>query len=1786
MKDKVLILPIDSQTFQIENYSIEDVSLIATSSLDTEFSKETDYVEYYLFDENKNRIAPETTEALLAYTVRDGHVLLDPKQDLQREGFDEGTYFATYKFYRKHLSSDIDSKYYIEQISSDRTEIRLNSNIISNSKIEKSTKEFINYRETQEHFVDFYINFGDDNLAIANNIKLDVINEDNFSVIIKLYEPLPNNIQEKSQCWVVELVSSPQSYQVQFPISIFEPNDFEFLAGPNLDLQIKEETGIASKEHSLETLLNSNITGSNNQIQSLLNDKGLKININYEDFNNYTKFSSAKTRLENFYYKVGLIENFNNQISSLTSSIVSNSNLTSEFSSSKENFKSQIKNIINNFDSYEQFLYFSSGSNYTYPKSNITKPYTLQSTGSEEVKLWLGSANPNDPYYGGIALQAHNYDQNNQDYLYWSIPEYLRDDPNNAQYSLFIDMMGQHFDNIWVYTKDIVNKFNADNRLDYGISKDLVADAIKDFGIKLYSNNFNTNDLYEAFLGITSDGIQFPNTGSELINTQISASNDIIPLDDTNKRLYKRIYHNIPYLLKTKGTIAGLRALITSYGIPDTILRINEFGGKNKVNKQDWDYKQNIFNYALELDGTNYFSSSFLPNNDFSSEKPSTIQLRFKAPGIPDNHVSQSLFGLRNSGSLLLIEYTGSSNTSGSYSGSIADPYNEFGNIKFIPNIEFPNVSASVYLPIFDGDWWSVMTTVNSTASLYVSNNNENKLKYTGSDHLTTFSTASYEISNKIQIPHPENITIGSDVYLPFSGSIQEIRYYSSSISESAFQDFVLNPYSYKGNSFTTPNDLIFRADLGTLSNTSSRESIHPKVTGSWVSTSSFSSDSLFYISSGSFLPNKEFIHLNQSPQGIKNKINDRIEIFNNTIPTGDTLSSKRSLQQYSHVTQSTTPDADYLEVAFSPSDQINDDIVAELGHFNIGDYIGDPRHISESRTNYPDLDSLRDQYFLKYTKSYNVRDFIRLIKYFDNSLFKMIKDFTPARTNLSSGVIVKQHSLERNVYSSRPVSHEDQTYSGSVKSYVRNYSTGSGETGTYETVSGSTIQVFRGGTGGVFERFNGLEFAPSESYNVGPNNRFGITQSWFDVYKTTGSNNQLYVRDDQREFYNGEFSQSAYVKMQRGVNFKNDDPCYPYLNWENVPELLYRLEYFSGSDSQFSIVQFTPPPPVVLNAYFVSHPETQGTTTRVTPDGSGSCQLTSSNFIYTNVSNITNITFGTTFFSDVAGTLPWTGSDKNYGIREINRIYNTLNTSGSNYFNNLYQLGTTNPFTGSKFTGSYSNSDITYTGVSTYGGIQSGTNATFDVTTNSGSITSININNVGSGYEIGDTFLFTTDILGGSRLTTNSLILNVDNTIGGIANHQNEYTTGSYAITASSTTSTTATNIEWELTFSETLLSPEGKGKLTNLIATNVGEGVKIGDTFTWSSDELNEYLINLYGAPLKSDGDFFNDISQTPGGTVAGTYNVNLTGDGNEVAAQASITLDPDTNLAGVTLTTLGSGYQIGDTITIPSGSLGATAGGGSDLVFVLTAATVDLAATSNGVGDYVLTITIPTINSNSNQVDIETVELQIDESNFNYELEDNNNHTSVEINDSGVVTDIFGCKFNRYFKLREYEASFNDFVYAGFNSAYIIGNYVTLNEVLGCYEIVGTIQNELPAIELENTYTINSSCTPSTTLENAVYLRYSSTSTTACTSNAQVTIYIDGLYFSTSTKLYTSTIGITDNYAESGYYSDGVFRRYWNSSTGQLGYAVSCTSTYDPNSFLDELDVNLSDPNMAND
>ena len=1148
-EQNIIINQVDPTTFEFQQYTEQDNILISSSRLDTSFNPNTDYIEYYAYDESQKLLYPisgsgERVAIVTDFNVINGDTILYPSRNLEDIGYDYGSFFSTYNFYRKLLSSDVDNNYYISEISSDRTEVRLKSNVIPADLIVTSSNAFIQNRELADYFVDFLLNFGDDQQVIANNIKLDTTTEIEPSVLIKLYEPLPSQFDLKTTLWVVEEISAPQAYNVVFPEMIFVPDDFQFIKGPNYSIQVTQESGEAGTDFSYETLVGTDLTSSFNQLSNLLARKEVNISVDYNDYENFVYFSSAHTRLENFYYKVGLIQSSSNSIDALPVD-------SPTYSSSKSELTTQINYIIKNFDGYEYFLYFNSGSAQSYPKMTSEPPYILYPVGSQEALNWIGSSDPDSQYYGGQALIASEYDDNNPNWLYNAIPEYLQSDANNAQYELFVDMVAQQYDNTWLYTKNLTTRFDADNRLDYGISRDLVADAIRDFGVKLYSNNFNTNDLYVAFLGLTPSGSAFPYpnmtgsypvpSGYDYVTTQITASNAIIPQDNINKRLYKRIYHSLPYLLKTKGTIAGLRALITAYGVPDTILRINEFGSKDRKNDKDWDHQQNQFNYALHLDGNSYISSSFVINHDFDhnngDDTPRAIQFRFKTPGIPTSSAYYNVWVGDATNAFITLEYTGSGMSSGSYSGSVPSESNAYGTLKFFPDgLNNTAATASVSLPFFDGGWWSVMAVVDfdfsDSSSLYAANRIGNQIGFSGSDSLVV-NWQYWTATQTSFFPSASNLQLFGRSYQPLTGALQEVRYWDIPLSESLFYDYVMNPYSTEGNyTNATPEDLIFRADLGTELNTGSRTSIHPKVTGSWSPTSSFQgNDSSFYLT-GSFIPNTESIYLNQVPGGIKNEITDKIQIVPNIMPEGSTLSPYRSLQQAVYPSGS-DPSINYLEVSFSPTDQINYDITSQVGYFTLGDYIGDPRQISESGYSYPPLDKLRDQYFEKYIASYDLVDFVRLIKFFDNSLFKMIEDFTPARTSLSSGVVIKQNLLERNrqrpaqvssavtmstyftgspsdPYSTVvPLVQKDQVLTGLVKPFPRDYNTGSSDYPQYATIGGSSLYVFDGGTGGVFEPFNNIDNAPISTSvdNICiPQYFYSSSNNLFAAEVTTGS--------------------------------------------------------------------------------------------------------------------------------------------------------------------------------------------------------------------------------------------------------------------------------------------------------------------------------------------------------------------------------------------------------------------------------------------------------------------------------------------------------------------------------------------------------------------------------------------------------------------------------------------------------------------------------------------------------
>jgi hypothetical protein len=110
-------------------------------------------------------------------------------------------------------------------------------------------------------------------------------------------------------------------------------------------------------------------TSSLDQLNSLLEESSINISVDYTDFTDFIHFSSAQTRLENFYYKVDLIEQHSASISSL-------SNVTGS-STSTVILEDKISDIIKNFDQFEYFMYYDSGSSASFPKTTTEPPYLL-----------------------------------------------------------------------------------------------------------------------------------------------------------------------------------------------------------------------------------------------------------------------------------------------------------------------------------------------------------------------------------------------------------------------------------------------------------------------------------------------------------------------------------------------------------------------------------------------------------------------------------------------------------------------------------------------------------------------------------------------------------------------------------------------------------------------------------------------------------------------------------------------------------------------------------------------------------------------------------------------------------------------------------------------------------------------------------------------------------------------------------------------------------------------------------------------------------------------------------------------------------------------------------------------------------------------------------------------------------------------------------------------------------------------------------------------------------------
>ena len=567
VKYKVTELALKELDYQ-DQFLEKDENLIESFSINTKFDTSKHNLALYIYTPDDTLLSSNlnyTQYSLLLNAAGAGksgseNVTIDPINDAKISGFESGDIRLLYKFTDDLFSEDTSVKnFFIESISPDRTELRALSNSLTDDEIATKVRQIQTKLNDGSFFSEFNLNFPTILSTIGINIDTEQTSK-GLAVVFKLYEPLNNNVSVKEIFNVVETVSDSKYYEISSEY-IADEISLNKLKGPNFNIEITDENNNPSEFLSYNELLSYPVTNSYFELRSLFNDNSAQIAIDHTDFGSFIHFSSAEERLRNFKYKLDLIHSYESSIDSIKATGYTKMGITG----SVDYYEKLIDGLVNNFDHYDRFLFYESGS-YSWPKSTTERPHKNQ----------LSNTTNSVTFFNNSIVSASNYDNTNVDILTNTIPTFIREDANNTNYSMFVNMVAHHFDNLWIYFKAVSDKYDADNRLNFGVSKDLVKEAIQSLGVKLYDSNQSLDNLFSIFTGESYV------TGSENITEIVSPVSGSVSKGDYLKEVYKRIYHNLPLITKGKGTERGIRAIVNSFGIPSEILPLKIYGGQDK----------------------------------------------------------------------------------------------------------------------------------------------------------------------------------------------------------------------------------------------------------------------------------------------------------------------------------------------------------------------------------------------------------------------------------------------------------------------------------------------------------------------------------------------------------------------------------------------------------------------------------------------------------------------------------------------------------------------------------------------------------------------------------------------------------------------------------------------------------------------------------------------------------------------------------------------------------------------------------------------------------------------------------------------------------------------------------------------------------------------------------------------------------------------------------------------------------------------------------------------------
>lgn len=1037
-----------------------------------------------LNDTTNNDVAPE-------------YLVVDLKQRLTNLGLTKGSYKVVTNVFDNIVGSYDTQQLWIKEISPSRTELRLQLADNTDVNLIRSVTDFQKRWELNAKLdtaFTYLLNFGFNKTYQVVNFRFDIDLSNVPEIVVKLYQPLPSTIGEKSKLWISEEVI-PSVIQTVNIVPKSTDEDGTKLLGPNFNIEEYAVQSVATDYKSWNDLLASNISNSQKIIDKYVSGStSIGLNIQYNLFDNFVHYGSAVEQVENFYYKMQLIESYSDKIRTLKTSTVSN-----YVSTNVNEIYNQRNAVVSSFSNFEKYLFFDSDITrlYTHITGSVSPwPKQTVSSGStwlEAFDRWATAAYTfseggvyNDPYqyfetnysvtssiaeiyYTDLLDQASIYDKYNVHALVNAVPTHMLTSESSEEFSMFVNMLGQHYDIIWSYVNHLTDINVREENPKAGVSDELLYDIAKSFGWELI-NGKSTTELWKYALGVESGTTENPNA---------------LTTEQSVKEVWRRIVNNLPYILKTKGTIRSVKALLNCFGIPSTFLSIKEYGGPSTYTEDNHfpSLEKDTFNYAWRATGSAYLSIPY--SGSVADINPNTVEFRFKTDnnstyvsGLPYNilQLSSSLFltltkqtTVNNKGTLTFYG-SGSAGISGSLS---------------ITDLEvFDNSWHTVAVSFANNSWY-----LDAVKSLY------GKTVYHKSSSLDL--TLSSSVYNLFASASDNTVLYFGSGSNKLNGHVQEIRLWSGSLNTASLQEHAKSPstYTYNVDRFATAtgdealaayDHLINRFSL--LSNTVNSgsiyiDSIHPNQSlyQNKLYFNGYATQSVDYISSNAFEGFEEIYYIPTPSLGNNSLYSNKVRIESSSL--NGMLNTKTRVEVSSYDKYSA--DSNKLGIYFSPQNAINEDIFNQLGYFEIDDYIGDPSRIYED--SYPALTSFSSNYWKKYTNKNDFEAYFRSLQDYDFTLFEYIKRLVPLRTNLVSGLVIEPNVLERSkVRAVGKPSLQNLYHTSSIELSETTLVFGNDETLPDATMSGSTATVL-----GDYKNIRPGRIAPiGESVNI-------LTGSW-----------------------------------------------------------------------------------------------------------------------------------------------------------------------------------------------------------------------------------------------------------------------------------------------------------------------------------------------------------------------------------------------------------------------------------------------------------------------------------------------------------------------------------------------------------------------------------------------------------------------------------------------------------------------------------------------------------------